>query len=225
MKPEELRKIQELRLWYEQPGIEVIVLGNGPSLARTPVSRARSYGCFTFGTNRSWTEAASDFHTMNDSIHYEELRGGKWTTPLLFSGMPAEKIPPGIDRVLLRPRPFGPAGRRHVPKFATDISEGVWFGPTPYIALQCCAHMGFPKVYIAGIDLEPDPETGEGHHYPGHPCPKTIYRDQAPVFEIAKKELDKAKIEVINLNPASRLEIWPKRPFDEVFPPLPEVKL
>ncbi len=194
-------------------GEEVLILGNGPSLKRNDLSKVPP-SVTLFGTNRSWTEARAHYHTISDRVHMRELHEGKWRPDFLFCGMP--DWPPDVHGVRFQTMPYRQWKGRLSPVFSEDLERGVSMGGTPFVALQFCKWMGFSTIWLAGIDLQPDPETGEGHHYPGHKIARGMFEEQSWNFGIAKEALTDTR--VINLNPSSLLELWPKKKFEEVFP-------
>ena len=196
-------------------GESVLILGNGPSLGRNDLSAIPSVVTL-FGINRSWTKVQAHYHAISDRVHLRELAAGLWAPRFLFSGMP--RWPEGVAGVRFSTTAFREREGRLSPVFSEDLRDGVAMGSTPFVVLQICAWMGFSEVFLAGIDLEPDPETGEGHHYPGHPIGRGMKDEQTWNLSIAKEALDRLGVRVVNLNPQSLLEIWPRVPFKEVFP-------
>jgi hypothetical protein len=57
--------------------------------------------------------------------------------------------------------------------------------------------MGFRRQVLVGVDLEPDPETGEGHHYDGHPMAPEMPGEQAWNFSVASSACARLGIEVL----------------------------
>ena len=196
-------------------GESVLILGNGPSLRRNDFLRVPSEVTL-FGTNRSWTEVQANYHAISDRIHLEEIRQRKWWPAFLFSGIP--NWPDGLEGVRFSTTAFRSWHGRLSPVFSEDLRRGVSMGGTPFVALQIAAWMGFSEIFLAGIDLNVDLETGSGHHYPGHQIPRQMKDEQTWNFAIAKETLDRLRIRVVNLNPRSLLEVWPRVPFEEVFP-------
>ena len=195
----------------------VLILGNGPSL-RTNDFSAVPPEVTIFGTNRSWTQVRAKYHAVSDRVHLREIHDRLWRPAFLFCGMPPAAWPIGIDGVRFSTTAFRQWRGRLSPVFSADLRAGVAMGGTPFVALEISAWMGFSEVFLAGIDLEPDPETGEGHHYPGHPIARGMKDEQTWNLSIAKEALDRLRVRVVNLNPRSLLEIWPRVPFEEVFP-------
>lgn len=207
------QKIHDLRGKHFRSS--VLILGNGPSLRFNDFSAVPSR-VILFGVNRSWTVVQAQYHVISDRVHLREIAEGLWAPRFLFSGMP--RWPEGVEGVHFSTTAFREREGRLSPIFSEDLREGVAMGSTPFVALQICAWMGFSEVFLAGIDLEPDPETGLGHHYPGHPIGRGMRDEQTWNFSIAKEALDRLGVRVVNLNPRSLLEIWPRVPFEEVFP-------
>lgn len=209
------QKILDLR--GKHKGESVLVLGNGPTLSRNDLSRVPP-DVTIFGTNRSWTEVKARYHAISDRVHIRELAEGLWKPRFLFSGIPKIYWPEGVEGVQFATTIFQRVDGRLSPVFSEDLAAGISMGGTPFVVLQICAWMGFRNVFLAGIDLEPDLETGQGHHYPGKPMYEGMKDEQTWNLSIAKEALDRLRVRVVNLNPRSLLEIWPRVPFEEVFP-------
>ena len=206
-------KISDLR--GKHRNASVLLLGNGPSLRKNDFGRVPS-ATVLFGTNRSWTEVRAHYHAVSDRVHLEEIRQGKWRPAFLFAGSGMRNWPDDVEGVRFSTIPYVRRGNHGVPVFSEDMHRGVCMGGTPFVALQWIAWMGFSDVFLAGIDLKPDPETGDGHHYPGHRMAPTMLGEQTLSFEIAAEALERLRIRVVNLNPDSALDVWPKVPFEEV---------
>ncbi len=148
---ENYRQLAALR--DQHKGERCFILGNGPSLAKTDLSRLS--GEVSFGLNRIYLMFdKSEFRPT----HYVCMNG-------LVLEQSAERI-----RRLEMPR-FLNWNRRQLfdgqknafflreifsPGFSTDLALGVWGGATvTYVALQVAYHMGFSEVVLLGVD----------HHY------------------------------------------------------------
>ena len=132
-------------------GQRAFILGNGPSLGRTDLSKLK--GEFTFGMNRvylafpEWGFATSYYLCVNDLV-IEQCAGD-------IRGLPIPKFLSWRSRRLIRPT--ADMAFLHTtyerPKFARDARARLWEGATvTYVALQLAFHMGFETVILIGVD-------------------------------------------------------------------------
>jgi hypothetical protein len=132
-------------------GERAFILGNGPSLKHTDVSKLR--GEQTFGMNRvflafeEWGFATSYLVSVNDLVNEqsaEEIE--RLQLPKFLSWRARHFIEPDEHTSYL----FSTYER---PTFAKDVRGRVWEGATvTYVALQLAYHMGFETVVLIGVD-------------------------------------------------------------------------
>ena len=170
MKLEENRGIpvdlEALRLFKDlHKGQRCFIIGNGPSLNRTDLSKLKNE--VTFGVN--------SIFLMTD------LNG---FIPTYYSVCDSHVIAENVDRILDYPvqhkffpsiyRKYIPPNKRtnvsffmmnrgynevtspnySIPRFSADISERVFDGQTiTYMNLQMAYYMGFSEVYLIGVDF------------------------------------------------------------------------
>ncbi|HSF82392.1 MAG TPA: 6-hydroxymethylpterin diphosphokinase MptE-like protein [Anaerolineales bacterium] len=132
-------------------GQRAFIIGNGPSLKQTDLSRLKSE--FTFGMNRFYMLFpelgfnTSYFLTVN-SLVIEQCAQDIRCLPLpkFLSWRSRSLIQPTPDTIFLHTTYAGP-------KFATDARGRLWEGATvTYVALQLAFHMGFEQVILIGVD-------------------------------------------------------------------------
>lgn len=91
-----------------------------------------------------------------------------------------------------------------------------------YAALNLLTvHLGFREIYLLGIDMKWG-KTGNkktSHWHSGHKRidPETAFSGMIRNFKDLKNELDKLSVNVYNVNPDSKLNVFPKKTFEEVF--------
>lgn len=213
-------------------GERCFIIGNGPSLNKTDVSKLRNE--YTFGMNRiylafpDWGFEPTYFASVNDLVieqSAEEIRALKMPKFLSWHSRP--HIRPTEDLMFLHTTYTGP-------KFSKDVRGRVWEGGTvTYVALQLAFYMGFEKVILIGVD----------HNYKNKGEPnKTIISDgddvdhfhaayfgkgirwQLPdleAWDIAYKQAratyENAGREVVDATIGGKLQVFPKVNYDSLF--------
>jgi hypothetical protein len=132
-------------------GQRCFVIGNGPSLKKTDLSKLRNE--YTFGMNRIYLMfpelgfATSYFLSVNSLVIEqcaEDIRS--LPIPKFLSWRSRQILHPTKDTIFLHTTYTGR-------KFATDARERIWEGATvTYVALQLAYHMGFDQVILIGVD-------------------------------------------------------------------------
>ncbi len=147
---ESMRRLAELKEIHK--GKRAFIIGNGPSLKQTDLSKLK--GDFTFGLNRIYLLfpelgfSTTYFVSVNDLV-IEQCAGD-------ISALPMPKF------LSWRSRRFFPAGQLPAtflyttydnPVFARDVRRRLWESATvTYVALQLAFHMGFEQVILIGVD-------------------------------------------------------------------------
>jgi hypothetical protein len=142
-------------------GQRCFVIGNGPSLNRTDLSRLRHE--YTFGTNRIYLLFSTLGFTTSYYLSVNSLVIEQCAREIL--ALPVPKFLSWRSRELVRPAlPDGgrlpqedPLMFLHTtysgPKFARDARQRMWEGATvTYVALQLAYHLGFEQVILIGVD-------------------------------------------------------------------------
>jgi hypothetical protein len=132
-------------------GQRAFILGNGPSLRKTDVSKLRNE--FTFGMNRvylafdEWGFETSYLLSVNDLVieqSAQEIAALKM--PKFLSWRSRQFIQPDDHTTFLH-------STYERPSFSKDVRTRVWEGATvTYVALQLAFHMGFEQVILIGVD-------------------------------------------------------------------------
>jgi hypothetical protein len=135
-------------------GERCFIIGNGPSLRNTDLTKLR--GEFTFGMNRIYllfTELG--FHTTYFvSVNYLVIR--QCAAEIMSLPMP-KFIPWSCRRDLDHPSTdtifLDLVGVKNKPGFYTDPRKPIWHGATvTYTALQLAYFIGFEQVILIGVD-------------------------------------------------------------------------
>jgi hypothetical protein len=215
------------------------ILGNGPSLRRTDLSRLRDE--FTFGLNRIYLLfpelgfSTSCLVSVNDLVLeqcFQEIAAldlPKFITWRARRWFPADPQTIFIDSDFTGPETFAaqPTGR---------IFEGF---TVTYVALQLAFHLGFSEVVLVGVDhnfVTQGPANlavvSEGED-PDHFTPDYFgegFRWQLPdlagserAYRLAGRAYDAAGRRVIDATVGGKLTVFPKADFGRLFDPVPGV--
>ncbi len=148
--------IARLGEWKDRcKGQRAIIIGNGPSLNQTDLTKLR--GEFTFGLNRIFLMfptlgfQTSCLISVNDLVIEQSLAEItslpiptflSWRSHRFFPQSSAERVSPIFLYTTYES-----------PMFAHDARGRLWEGATvTYVALQLAYHMGFQQVILIGVD-------------------------------------------------------------------------
>jgi hypothetical protein len=232
------RKLRALGGRYR--GRRGVVIGNGPSLKMEDLDRLR--GEITFASNKiflafdhvAWRPT---FYSCSDILVAKNNREAINGLGLvkIFGDSVASEFPERTDIVWLREFPTPDQ------RFSTDCSQCVNGGfSVVYFQLQLAFHLGIREVYLIGVDFnfdvpKPSSETcihgavivseGERNHFhkdyrvPGETWTMPRLDKQLEAFICAKETFERHGGRVYNASRFTKLEVFPRVPFDEVFPP------
>lgn len=139
------------RLKDSQHGKRAFILGNGPSLAKTDVSKLKNE--FTFGMNRvylafpEWGFETNYFVCVNDLVIEQTAKEiSALRMPKFLSWRSRRHIVPDDHTMFLHTT-------YERPTFATNARGRLWEGATvTYVALQLAYYLGFETVVLIGVD-------------------------------------------------------------------------
>jgi len=213
-------------------GERCFIIGNGPSLKKTDVSKLKKE--YTFGMNRvylafpDWGFATTYFVSINDLVIeqcVEEIRAQQM--PKFLSWRSRKHISPTEDTVFLHTTYTGP-------KFSRDVRKRVWEGATvTYVAMQLAFYMGFERVILIGVD----------HYYKSKGAPHTTvvsqrddpdhfdtsyfgkgFRWQLPdldtserAYHLARKTYQEEGREILDATIGGKLTVFPKVDYETLF--------
>jgi hypothetical protein len=217
-------------------GQRAFIIGNGPSLKRTDVSRLASD--FTFGLNRiyllfdSMGFSTSCLVSVNDLVVQQcvgEMQA--LSMPRFFSWHSHRFVPPSTAPSHL---PTFLYTTYESPRFSADVCGRVWEGATvTYVALQLAFHMGFSRVILIGVDHD-FASKGEANKTvvsqgddQNHFSPKYFgrgFRWQLPdldtseiAYGMAREAYARAGREVIDATVGGKLTVFPKVDYNSLF--------
>lgn len=153
--PEEAARLRTLRNKYK--GHRIFVMGNGPSLNKTPLEKLA--GEYTFGVNRIYLmydrlQWRPSFYTVLDwrvgpdnAPEINALRDG---TTFFFPQRSHGLLRTGPDVYWFWSKNRGATLRE---QFTVDITRGLYGANTiTGTAIQIAAHLGFDPIYVIGCD-------------------------------------------------------------------------
>jgi hypothetical protein len=225
-----IERLAELKDKYR--GQRAFILGNGPSLAKTDVSKLK--GEYTFGMNRvylafpQWGFPTSFFVCVNDLV-IEQCAAdiAALKMPKFLSWRSRRFIQPDERTMFLHSTYERPA-------FARDARRRVWEGATvTYVALQLAFHMGFETVVLIGVD----------HNFASKGTPNTTvvsqgddpdhfdkgyfgagFRWQLPdldmserAYMMARQAYEAAGRKVLDATVGGKLTVFPKVEYNSLF--------
>jgi hypothetical protein len=213
-------------------GERCFVIGNGPSLQNTDMTRLRNE--YTFGLNRIYLMFAelgfstSFFVSINDLVIEQsaaEIQALR--IPKFVSWRSRKWLTPQDDLFFLYTTYTGP-------KFAGNAAGRLWEGATvTYVALQLAYYFGFSEVILIGVDhsfaTKGKPNTtiiSQGDD-PNHFNPKYFgkgFRWQLPdletseiAYEMARRAFEKDGRKVIDATVGGKLTVFPKADYNSLF--------
>jgi hypothetical protein len=225
-----IRNIKKFRNKYQ--GERCFVIGNGPSLQKTDMTKLRNE--YTFGLNRIYLMfeelgfSTSFFVSINDLVIEQsasEIQVLK--IPKFVSWRSRKWLMPQDDLFFLYSTYTGP-------KFAKNAASRLWEGATvTYVALQLAYYFGFSEVILIGVDHsfttkgKPNATiTSEGDD-PNHFNPKYFgkgFRWQLPdletseiAYEMARHAFEADGRKVLDATVDGRLTVFPKVEYNSLF--------
>jgi hypothetical protein len=217
-------------------GERCFVIGNGPSLNETDVSRLENE--YTFGMNRiylafdEWGFQTSYLVSVNDLVIQQcHLDFQELDIPKFFSWRARNLLYPNGT---LDDQTHFLFTTYTGPKFAQDARARMWEGATvTYVCLQLAFHMGFEKAVLIGVDhsfsTQGDPNTtvvSEGAD-PDHFSEDYFgkgFRWQLPdlatseiAYRMARDAYEDAGREIVDATIGGKLEGFPKVNYLDLF--------
>jgi hypothetical protein len=229
-----LTRLRDLRGRYQ--GRRAFIIGNGPSLKETDLSRLRDE--YTFGLNRVFLMfpklgfSTSCLVSVNDLvIEQSASQMEQLGIPQFFSWHSRRYCSVGRGT---QDTPTFLYTTYESPAFAKDVRGRVWEGATvTYVALQLAFHMGFQQVALVGVDHnfaskgKANTTVVSGGEDRDHFSPEYFgkgFRWQLPDLEtseiaytMAREAFHKAGREVIDATVGGRLRVFPKVDYGSLF--------
>jgi len=225
-----MRRIKEYRNRFH--GERCFVIGNGPSLNRTDLSKLRNE--FTFGMNRIFLMfeelgfSTSFFVSINDLVIEQSAQEiQNLEIPKFVSWRSKTWLKPQDDLFFLYTTYAGP-------KFARNATRRLWEGATvTYVSLQLAYFFGFSEVILIGVDHNfatkgaPNTTITSKGDDPNHFHPKYFgkgFRWQLPDLEtseiaytMARNAFESTGRRVVDATVGGKLTIFPKVDYESLF--------
>ncbi len=212
-------------------GERCFILGNGPSLAETDLSRLRDE--WVIGLNRIYLHPASAhwrrwlYCCVNPHV-IEQFHDEITSVPTL------KFLPWECRRRLRAATPAVWLRTRHEPRFSFDLTDAMWQGGTvTYVALQVAFHLGFREVILLGVDhsfVETGPPNAlvrsdapdRNHFSPEYFGPGTRWQlpdleQSETAYRLARQAFEQEGRRICNATIGGRLEVFRRVRYDELF--------
>jgi len=231
---ESIRRLAALKDSHK--GQRAFIIGNGPSLKQTDLSKLKNE--FTFGLNRIYLMfpelgfSTSCLVSINDLV-IEQCAQEMATLeiPKFIAWRSRRHFAPRTSHLAL---PTFLYTTYTSPKFSTDVRTRVWEGATvTNVALQLAFHMGFEKVILIGVDHnftskgEANKTVTSDGDDPNHFSPAYFgkgFRWQLPDldtseigYRFARDAYQKAGREILDATIGGKLNIFPKVDYNSLF--------
>ena len=194
------------RLW---DGSDVFVIGGGPSVAGldlTPIHDKRVIGVNNAFVLGHWVDICffGDCRWWDNNI--DRIRNHqclKVTT--------CERLAKNGNLHVLKRQPVG---------FSANPNRLAWNGNSGFSAINLAFLLGAKRIFLIGFDMECVDGKHNWHKYHPNEARQDIYQTSfLPKFMRAKKETEQALadagVQVFNLNPNSKLKLFPFLTFEE----------
>lgn len=223
-------------------GKRCFIIGNGPSLKKTDLSRLQ--GEYTFGMNRIYLLFPELGFTTTFFLSVNDLVIEQCAPDIL--ALPIPKFLSWRSHDIIRPV-LGKEG--HIPeapplvflhttytgpRFATDARQRMWEGATvTYVALQLAYHMGFDQAILIGVDhnfsTQGKPNTtivsqgDDPDHFSGNyfgkgfrwQLPDLVTSEQA--YALAQAAFADAERQILDATIGGKLTVFPKVDYGTLF--------
>jgi hypothetical protein len=227
-----LARLNDLR--DSQRGKRCFVIGNGPSLKQTDLSKLR--GEMTFGLNRIYLLFPDLGFPTTYLVTINRFVIEQCADELLAA--PTTKFLPWTLRKVLNPAKLESSvfirSDRARPGFSTDARHPMWAGATvTYAAMQLAYHMGFSEVILIGVDhsftTQGKPHTAvvsEGddpNHFASNYFGKG-FKWQLPdletseiAYKMAKQAFEADGRKILDATVGGRLTVFEKMDYEKLF--------
>ncbi len=213
-------------------GERCVIIGNGPSLQHTDVSRLKDV--YTFGMNRvylafpDWAFESSYYVAINDLVVEqcaEDIR--RLPMPKFIAWHAHHYLSPTDDTCFLHTTYTGP-------KFARDARRRLWESATvTYVSMQLAYYMGFSEVVLIGVDHsfaskgKPNETVVSQGDDPNHFDARYFgkgFRWQLPDLDtseigyaMARQAFEQDGRRIVDATIGGKLTIFPKADFNQLF--------
>jgi hypothetical protein len=227
-----LALLGELRNCHQ--GKRCFILGNGPSLQKTDLTRLRDE--YTFGLNRIYMLFPQLGFSTTFLVTVNHLVVEQCVDEIL--AVPSLKFLPWSLRKIIKPPLHSNTVLFRTDRsrggFTTDARQPLWQGATvTFVAMQLAFHMGFEQVILVGVDHsfvtqgKPHTEVVSQGDDPNHFSPDYFgkgFRWQLPdletseiAYRLARKTFESSGCEILDATIGGKLTIFPKVDYLSLF--------
>ncbi|MBT8154530.1 DUF115 domain-containing protein [Epibacterium ulvae] len=230
-------------------GQRAVVVGNGPSLRPSDLERLRDV--VTFGSNKIFlayddTDWRPNYYSVEDHLVLMNNRDRIAALSGSIKLFPASTrnfdyhAGDTIFAPFLPPKSFeDPLSDPEFPHFSHDLSQGIAWGSTiTYSQIQMAAFMGCAEIILIGVDHSyrlPSQKRGnqyiyegeQNHFHPDYRSPGEAWHQ--PNLDVLERSYAKARdvcaargIRIMNASRQSKLDVFERADFDQMFPPTGE---
>jgi hypothetical protein len=213
-------------------GERCFIIGNGPSLQRTDLSRIRNE--ITFGLNRIYLlfdqlGFSTTYYVAVNRLVIQQCAGDITRIPALkfISWWAHDVIDFTADMMFIRDPRIRPLS------FSTDPTRAVEEGYTvTYAAMQLAYYLGFQQVILVGVDhqfqtkgepgdivesMGSDPDHFDPHYFgKGFRWQLPDMKGSERSYRLAKFHFEKAGKQIFDATVDGQLQIFPKIRYDEI---------
>lgn len=86
-----------------------------------------------------------------------------------------------------------------------------------YACINLAGHLGFKTIYLLGLDMKDDGVSSRYHDRDSTYIPEATFDKMKRYWHTLEEPLKELGIEVINLNPDSAIEVFPKKTIKEIL--------
>jgi hypothetical protein len=213
-------------------GERCFIIGNGPSLKNTDLSRLRNE--YTLGMNRIYLAFPEMGFTTSYYLSINDLVIEQCAADI--QALPMPKFVTWRARRWLKPSEnlFFMYTTYNGVKFAKDAAGRLWEGATvTYSALQVAFHLGFTKVILIGVDHnfvtqgKPGTTVVSPGDDPNHFNPNYFgkgFRWQLPdletseqAYRLARQVYEEAGRDVVDATVGGKLRVFPRVEYESLF--------
>lgn len=232
-------------LSHKYDGKRCFILGNGPSLMKTDVSKLKSE--YTFGVNgifwmRDFNDFTPTFYVVEDikvmSENISEINN--FDVPYKLFPTEYKHLITNHENTIFFNMNRGfyePGMHCRVPRFSVDCSERIYCGQSVTIMnLQLAYYMGFSEIYLIGMDFNysvPQDSTIHGNSIisnsadPNHFHPEYFGKGKTwhnPRLDMVKVNYELAELmfrsrgrKIFNATAGGKLDVFERVNFDSLF--------
>ena len=224
------RRLEEMRDRYA--GRRCFIIGNGPSLAKTDLSRLRDE--YTFALNRGYLlfdriGAPTTFLVAVNRYVVEQFAADILSAPstTFLSWRSRHWARDADDAVFVR--------RSRLFTFSSDVAgQGAWEGATvTFAAMQLAYHLGFHQVMLVGVDhsfsttgpanklvtaRDPDPNHFDPNYFgPGVKWQLPDLEVSEASYGLARRAFEEAGRDIADATIGGKLTVFRKVEFESLF--------